>query len=174
MSSLNVLKSFPTQWKVLLKAIGGNDPIDTNFIIFDLEYHISSLPPQLVFQIQVVLENKNICQTIIDEGSSTCIMFVTCSKSIGSPNLTESHNTLKDFNGTSFKPYGVLPLLFITLEGKAVNFEVEVFDAPLDYNLLLGHSWIDSMREVFILFSMCYISRTKENSLLSINFPSLI
>jgi hypothetical protein len=34
------------------------------------------------------------------------------------------------------------------LEGKVVNVEVEVFDAPLDYNLLLGHSWIDSMHVV--------------------------
>jgi hypothetical protein len=38
--------------------------------------------------------------------------------------------------------------LSIALEGKSVNVEVEVFDAPLDYNLLLGHSWIDSMRVV--------------------------
>jgi hypothetical protein len=36
----------------------------------------------------------------------------------------------------------------ITLEGKTVQVEVEVFDAPLDYNLLLGRSWIDSMRAV--------------------------
>jgi hypothetical protein len=62
--------------------------------------------------------------------------------------LTESHNTLKAFNGSSFKPYGVLPSLPITLEGKTVNVEVEVFDAPLDYNLLLGRSWIDSMHAV--------------------------
>jgi hypothetical protein len=34
------------------------------------------------------------------------------------------------------------------LEGKSVNVEVEVFDAPLDYNLLLGRSWIDSMHAV--------------------------
>jgi hypothetical protein len=34
------------------------------------------------------------------------------------------------------------------VEGKMVQFEVEVFDTPLDYNLLLGHSWIDSMRVV--------------------------
>jgi hypothetical protein len=34
------------------------------------------------------------------------------------------------------------------LEGKMVQVEVEVFDAPLDYNLLLGHSWIDSMHVV--------------------------
>jgi hypothetical protein len=38
--------------------------------------------------------------------------------------------------------------LSITLEGKSVNVEVEVFDEPLDYNLLLGRSWIDSMHAV--------------------------
>jgi hypothetical protein len=55
---------------------------------------------------------------------------------------------LKAFNGSRFQPYGVLPSLPITLEGKMVNVEVDVFDAPLDYNLLLGSSWIDSMRIV--------------------------
>jgi hypothetical protein len=148
MSTLEVLKSCPTQRKALLKDIGVIDPIDNNLIIFDLKYHIPRLPPQLAFQIQVVVENKNICRTVIDEGASTCIMFVTCWKYIGSISLTESHNTLKAFNGTGFKPYSVLPSLSITLEGKSVNVEVEVFDAPLDYNLLLGRSWIDSMRAV--------------------------
>jgi hypothetical protein len=36
-------------------------------------------------------------------------------------------------------------LLSIILEGKSINVEVEVFNAPIDYNLLLGHSWIDAM-----------------------------
>jgi hypothetical protein len=72
-------------------------------------------------------------------------MSLNCSKAIGSPSLNESHNTLKAFNGSSFKPYGVLPSLPITLEGKMVQVKVEVFDAPLDYNLFLGRSWIDSM-----------------------------
>jgi hypothetical protein len=36
----------------------------------------------------------------------------------------------------------------VTLEGKTVQIEVEVFDTPLDYNLLLGRSWVDSMRVV--------------------------
>jgi hypothetical protein len=75
-------------------------------------------------------------------------MSITCWKAIGSPSLTESHNTLKYFNGTWFKPYGVLPALSIALEGKEVIVEVEVFDAPLDYNLLLGRSWIDAMHAV--------------------------
>ena len=47
---------------------------------------------------------------------------------------------VKAFNGSGFKPYGVLPSFPIMLEGKKVQVEVEVFDAPLDYNLLLGHS----------------------------------
>jgi len=55
---------------------------------------------------------------------------------------------LKAFNGSGFKPYGVLPSLSITFEGKSVNVEVEVFDAPLDYNVLLGRSWIDAMRAI--------------------------
>jgi hypothetical protein len=148
MSALEVLQTCPAQRKALLKAIGGIDPTDTNLIVFDLEDHIPRLPPQLAFQIQVVVSDKNICRTVIDEGASTCVMSFACWKAIGSPSLNESQNTLKAFNGSGFKPYGVLPSLPITLEGKMVQVEVEVFDAPLDYNLLLGHSWIDSMRAV--------------------------
>jgi hypothetical protein len=80
-------------------------------------------------------------------------MYVSYWKSIGSPPITKSHNTLNSFNGSGFKSYGVLPFLSIMLEGKSVNVEVEVFDAPLNYNLLLGPSWIDSMRVVVSKFS---------------------
>jgi hypothetical protein len=131
---------------VLLKDIGIIYPTNTNSIIFYLEDHIPRLPPQLAFKIQVVVEKKNICRIVIDEGALTCAMSVTCWKDIDSPSLIEAHNTLKAFNGIGFKPYSVLPSLFITLEGKSVNVEVEILDAPLDYNLLLGCSWIDSMR----------------------------
>jgi hypothetical protein len=148
MLALEVLQSCPTQRKALLKAIGGIVLIDMNLIIFDLEYHIPKLPPQLAFQIQVIVSDKNICRTVIDKGASTCVMSITCWKAIGSPSLTESHNTLKAFNGSGFKPYDVLPSFPIMLEGKTFQVEVEVFDAPLDYNLLLGCSWIDSMHIV--------------------------
>jgi hypothetical protein len=148
MSALEVLQSCPTQQKALLKAIGGIDPTDSNLIVFDLEDHIPRLPPQLAFQIQVVVSDKNICRTVIDEDASTCVMSLACWKAIGSPPLNESQNTLKAFNGSNFKPYGVLPSFPITLEGKMVHVEVEVFDAPLDYNLLLGRNWINSMHDV--------------------------
>jgi hypothetical protein len=75
-------------------------------------------------------------------------MSFTCWKAIDSLPLNESQNTLRAFNGSGFKPYSVLPSLPVTLEGKTVQVEVEVFDAPLDYNLLLGRSWVDSMRVV--------------------------
>jgi hypothetical protein len=105
MSALEVLQSCPAQRRALLKAIGGIDPTDSNLIVFDLEYHIPRYP-QLAFQIQVVIADKNICRTAIDEGASTCVMSFACWKSIGSPPLNESQNTLKEFNGSIFKPYG--------------------------------------------------------------------
>jgi hypothetical protein len=80
MSALEVLQICPTQWKALLKSIGGINLTDTNLIIFDLEDHIPRLPPQLAFQIQLIVSDKNICRTIIDEGASTCVMSVTYSE----------------------------------------------------------------------------------------------
>jgi hypothetical protein len=148
MSALEVLQSCPAQRRALLKVIGGIDPTDSNLIVSNLDDHIPRLPPQLAFQIQVVIADKSIFQTVVDEGASTCVMSFSCWKSIGSPPLTESQNTLRAFNGSGFKPYGVLPSLPVTLEGKTVQIEVEVFDTPLDYNLLLGRSWVDSMRAV--------------------------
>jgi hypothetical protein len=83
--------------------------MDMNLIIFDLEDHIPRLPPQLAFQIQVIVSDKKICRIVIDKGALICVMSITCWKAIGSPPLTESHNTLKAFNGSNFTPYGVLP-----------------------------------------------------------------
>ena len=94
MSSLEVLQSCPAQRRALLKAIGGIDPMDSNLIVFNLDDHIPRLPPQLAFQIQVVIADKSICRTVVDEGASTCVMSFSCWKAIGSPPLMESQNTL--------------------------------------------------------------------------------
>jgi hypothetical protein len=148
MSALEVLQSFPVQRKALLSAIGGFDPNDSNTIAFDLETHIPRLPHQLAFQIQVLVQDKTIFRTVIDEGASTCVMSLNCWKAIGSPSINQSSNTLKDFDGRGFKPYGVINALPIVLEGKTVTVEVEIVDASLDYNLLLGHSWVYAMSVV--------------------------
>jgi hypothetical protein len=168
MSALKVLQSCPTQRKELLKAIGGIDPTDTNLIIFYLEDHIPRLLPQLSFQIQVVFSDKNICRIVIDEGASTCVMSLACWKAIVSPSLNESQNTLKAFNGSGFKPYSVIPSFPIMLEGKTVQVEVEVFDTPLDYNLLLGHSWIDSMHTV-VSTLFCVVHFPHQGKVVTVN-----
>jgi hypothetical protein len=68
-------------------------------------------------------------------------MSLPCWKSIGSPKLAQYPTTLKEVDLRSFTPYGILRNLPIELGGKTMNVEVEVIDAPLDYNMLLGWSW---------------------------------
>jgi len=87
-------------------------------------------------------------RTVIDEGASTCIMFVACWKAIGSPALSQSPTTLEAFDGRASRPTGILQCLPITLEEKMVEVEVKVVDANLTYNLLLGRSWIYAMQAV--------------------------
>jgi len=75
-------------------------------------------------------------------------MLVVCWKAISSQSLSQSSNTLEAFDGRDSHPFGILPRLPITLEGKIVEVEVEVVDANLTYNLLLGRSWMYAMRAV--------------------------
>jgi hypothetical protein len=52
---------------------------------------------------------------------------------------------LTAFDGHSFHPHGILPAFPVQLGGKMVEVDVEVVDAPLDYNLLLGRNWTYAM-----------------------------
>lgn len=138
MSALEVLQTCPMQWKSLLFAIGVIDPSDSSLITFDLETHVPHFPHQIAFLIQGLTKGKTIHQIVIDECASTCIMFVSCWKAIGSPSLNQSPNTLEAFDSRGSRPYSILTNLSITLEGNTVEIEVEVVDENLNYNLLLG------------------------------------
>jgi len=69
-------------------------------------------------------------------------------KAISSLALNQSPNTLEAFNGRDSRPFGVLPNLAITPEGKTMQVKVEIFDANLNYNLLLGQSCTHAMHAV--------------------------
>jgi len=97
------------------------------------------LPHQIAFFIQVIINSKNIHHTIIDEGASTCIMYVSCWKAIGSPSLSQSPNTLEAFDGRDSRPFDILPHLPITLEGKIIDVKVKVVDA----NLTTTFCWVE-------------------------------
>jgi len=119
-STLEVLQNCPTQKSSLLAAIGGIDPSDSNFVVFNHKNHTPKLPPQLAFMIQVVVRSKTIHQTIVDECALTCIMSPSCWKAIGSSQLNLSPTTLKAFNGRGLKPYGILNTLQLELARKMV------------------------------------------------------
>ena len=91
-------------------------------------YHVALL-------VHVECMNNTIKQTMIDEGVVASMMSLTYWKGLGSPTFSVSVTMLTAFNGRSFQPHGILPSLEVQLGGKTVSIEVEVVDAPLDYNL---------------------------------------
>ena len=84
----------------------------------------------------------------MDEGASTCVMSLSRWKGPGSLEIVLSQSMLKSFDGHVFKPHGIVPSFPVTLGGKIVNVDVEVVDAPIDYNVLLGQSWTYVMEVV--------------------------
>jgi hypothetical protein len=74
---------------------------------------------------------------VVDEGVSTCVISLIHWKYFGSLTLSKSLNMLTSFDGHSFHLHDILPAFLVQLGGKMIEVEVEVFDAPLDYNLLL-------------------------------------
>ena len=103
--------------------------------------------------IHVECLNYTIKSTVIDEGAAASVMSLAYWKGLGSPTLSKSANMLTAFDGRSFRPHEILPSLKVHLGGKIVVIEVEVVDAPLDYNLLLGRNWMYSMQAIdFSLF----------------------
>ena len=68
------------------------------------------------------------------------MMSLACWKTLGSPKDVPSSTVLTAFDGHSHRPHGIVPAFPICVGGKTVNIEVEVVDASLDYNLLLGRN----------------------------------
>jgi hypothetical protein len=148
MSSLKVLQHFPSQHRNLLETIEAMDPESSNNITLNMDNFKSWFFRQLSFQIDVVVHNQHIHRMILDEGASTCVMYLACWKCLKSPGLNQSPTMLKEFDGIGFWTHGLLQSLAIQLGGKTVSIDVEVVDAPLNYNLLLGRSWFYAMTAV--------------------------
>jgi hypothetical protein len=103
------------------------------------------LPYHMDFQIHVEYSKYTIKQAVIDEGVSTCVMSLVYWKALGSSTLSKSLNMLTAYDGHSFRPHGIIPTFPVQLCGKMVEVEVELVDAPLNYNLLLGRNWTNAM-----------------------------
>jgi hypothetical protein len=75
-------------------------------------------------------------------------MYLACWKILKSPALNKSPTMLHAFDGRGFHPHKILQSLAVQLGGKTVIVDVEVVNAPLDYNLLLVRSWFYAMTVV--------------------------
>ena len=82
---------------------------------------------------------------VVDEGASTCVLSISCWKSIRSPQAVPSPTLLTAFDGHSHRPHGIVMAFPIYVGGKVVNIEVEIVDSNLEYNLILGRNWIYDM-----------------------------
>ena len=135
------------QQNTLLSTLGVQDPSNSNAISFSTQGK-PRLQPHVPIQIHVAYKGVNVQRIVVDEGASTCVMSLSCWKGLGSPNIVPLQSMLKAFDGHVFKPHGIVPSFPVMLGGKTVNVEVEVVDAPIDYNLLLGRSWTYAMEVV--------------------------
>ena len=117
-----------------------------------MKFHLSDVKICLLYHvalsIDVIHGGKTIGREIVDEGSSTCVMSLSYWKALGSPKLVPSNTLLTAFDGRLFRPHGILLGSEIKLARKAVSVEVEVIDAPLDYNLFLVRSWTYAMSAI--------------------------
>jgi hypothetical protein len=148
MSVLEVLQTCPTQRKSLLSAMGAVDPSDTRLITFDLDNCEPRLPAAVAIQIPVKIQNITVHRCIIDEGASTCIMSKSVWQKLGSPELLPSAITLRAYDGRSASPEGIFQNVPIELGGKTVLINIEVIEAQLEYNILLGRTYMYAMKAV--------------------------
>jgi hypothetical protein len=154
MSTLEVLQIFPSQRKSLLTTLGSTETCNLGTIMLDTTDLKPHLPYHVAFQIVVAHPMKNFTRNIfhmgVDEGTLTCVMSLACWKAIGQPVLSPSSTLLTTFDDHLFRPRGIIPSFPMHLGGNTMCIEVEVVDASLDYNLLLGRSWIYAMQVVVV------------------------
>ena len=134
MSVLELLQSCPPQRKALLSSLGINYDNSSSVIKFETMGLQPCFPYYVSLLIHVECLNMTVKCTMIDEGTAASMMSLSCWKGLGSPELSQSTTMLTYFNGRSFRKHRIK----VQLGGKTVVIEVEVVDAPLDYNLLLG------------------------------------
>jgi hypothetical protein len=148
MSVLEVLQTCPTQWKSLLSTLGEFNPTDTRLITFDLDSCEPRLPTLVAIQIPVKIWNITIHRCIIDEWASTCIMSKIVWQKLGSLELIPFAITLRAYDGQPSSPEGLFQSVPVELGGKTILIDIEVIDAPPDYNILFGYSYMYAMKAV--------------------------
>jgi len=93
---------------------------------------------------------------------------MSCWKAIGSPSVVPSPTLLTTFDGHSHRPHRIISAFPICVGGKVINVEVEIVDANLEYNLLLGRNWIYKMAAI-VSSLFCILCFPHEGRIVKIN-----
>jgi hypothetical protein len=75
-------------------------------------------------------------------------MSKTVWQKLGSPELIPSAITLRAYDKRPSSPEGLFQNVPVELGGKTILIDIEVIDAPLDYNILFGRSYMYAMKVV--------------------------
>jgi hypothetical protein len=147
----------------VLSSLGDLGLYGSKAIKFDVTDVKPRLPYHVAFQIHVEYMKITIKRIVIDEGSATCVMSLTCWKFIGYPNLSQYMTMFTAFDGRSFQPHEILLAFLVQLGGKTMEVDVELVDVPLDYNLPLGRNWTYSMTAFmsFVFRTLCFPHKRK-------------
>jgi hypothetical protein len=158
MLALEVLQTCPSQRNALLSVLGALKSSGSKVIKFDITDVKPHLPYHVAFQIHEGYSKYTIKLAVVDEGVATCVMSLICWKALSSPTLSQSLTMLTAFDSHSFYPHGILPAFLVQLGGNTVEVDVEVVDAPLDSNLLLGRNWTYAMTVVvsLVFHTLCF------------------
>lgn len=67
---------------------------------------------------------------------------------LGSREIIPSTITLQAYDGHPSQTQGLFQNVPLELGAKKVHIDIEFIDAPLDYNILLGHSYMYAMKVI--------------------------
>lgn len=145
MYMLEVLQTWPSQKKALLTTLGVIYPSYYHLMTFDIDQSTPKFPSSFVFQIPDTIKNMCIYCYAIHEGTSTCVISTKIWKDLVSPTLVPSNIPHRSYDGWAFQSQGLYQIFPISSIGKKTLIGVEVVDAQLDYNILLGRSFMYTM-----------------------------
>lgn len=97
--------------------------------------------------IQIDIGEFTIHRFIVDPRSSINIMALLVFEQLGLRDLRPTTWVCQGYDKSCKMPLGQM-LIPITLDEKTVTVEVEILNQELDYNILLGRTWIDEMEAV--------------------------
>jgi hypothetical protein len=85
-------------------------------------------------------------------------MYKVVWQKLSSPELVPPAITLRAYDGQPSSSEGVFQNFLIELGGKTILIDIEVINAPLDYNILFGRSFMHAMKFVasFVFHTMMF------------------